>query len=223
MKAFVVALAVTYPFLAHYALAADSDAALVASVVVLLAAMLLPGLARGSRVAIVVAFAAVLGLVALVRADLVHLVLFVPPVAITAGLASLFGHSLRGGHTPLIQKLVLAIHPPDSPDLPDVLVYTRRLTAIWATLLGLLAAVNFVLALIARPGGVLDTLGIDARVSVSIETWSLFANFIGYAAIAALFAIEYAIRKRVFPRQPYRNFADFMQRVARVAPAVFRR
>lgn len=222
MKAFVVALAVTYPFLAHYALAVGSDAALLASVVVLLGAILLPGLVRGSRAAIAAAILAALALVGLVRADLVRLVLFVPPVAITAGLAALFGQSLRDGRVPLIQKLVLAIHPPDDPDLPDIRVYTRRLTAIWAALLGLLAAVNLVLALIARPGGLLDTFGVASPVSVSIETWSLFANFLGYLAIAVLFAVEYAFRKRVFPRQPYRNFADFLQRVARVAPAVFR-
>ena len=222
MKAIVVALAVTYPFLAHYALASGREPALVASVVVLLAAILLPGLARGSRLAIVFAGLASIGLYGLVQADLVRLVLFVPPVAITAGLAALFGASLRDGRTPLIQKLVLAIHPPDDPDLPDIRIYTRRLTAIWAALLASLAIANFLLALVAAPGGVLDALGTATPFAVSIETWSLFANFIGYAAIAALFAIEYAFRKRVFPRQPYRNFADFMQRVARVAPAVFR-
>lgn len=222
MKAPVVALAVTYPFLAHAAAATGEPKLLAAAAGVLVVAVTLPGLARGSKLAAAGLAAGAAAIYALARADALHLVPYAPPVLIAGLLAWLFGRTLLGGRMPLIEALVRAIHPPGDPVLDTIGPYTRRLTLAWAALLGAIALVDLALAALARPRGILATFGIDPGFGVAQPTWSLFANFVGYALIAAFAALEYRYRRRVFPVQPYRNFADFVRRVATTAPAVFR-
>jgi len=77
-----------------------------------------------------------------------------------------------------------------------------------------LTAVNFLLAMFARPGGLLLAAGIEPVVAVPLSAWSLFANVLTYGIIAALFLGEYAVRKRRFPQQPYRGLIDFTRRLA---------
>ena len=47
-----------------------------------------------------------------------------------------------------------------------------------------------------------------------LSAWSLFANLLSYLFIAALFAIEFVVRARRFPQQPYRGLIDFTRRLA---------
>jgi len=55
------------------------------------------------------------------------------------------------------------------------------------------------------------------------EWWSLFANLIAYVIVVAFFVVEYAYRRRRFPRQPYRNMLEFMQRLLTGLPGLLGR
>ncbi|MFX9318008.1 hypothetical protein ABTO00_19510, partial [Acinetobacter baumannii] len=90
-------------------------------------------------------------LVALPRSPHAQLPLLAPPVVFSGLLCWLFARTLRGGRTALITRLVEVA---EGPPPPDVARYTRALTAAWAVLLGLIAALNAGLALLAVPDGV---------------------------------------------------------------------
>ena len=217
----VVALAIGYPFLAHAAAATGSPRLTVLAAALLAALSLAPGLAARKPLAIAVAPIAALALWALARADAAQLPLFLPPVLINAYLAWMFGHTLLAGRVPLLERVVRLVHGDREIDrrIPS---YARRLTAVWTALFIAVAAVNLALALLARPGGLLLSFGVHPAITVPFEWWSLFANLLNYLLVGALFALEYVVRRRVFPQQPYRNFAEFIQRLVAVGPRLWR-
>ncbi len=213
-----VVFAATFPLLAHVATVLESRALTLASVAFLAAAILLRPLVEGQPWARIAAPFAALAIAVLWGMDAVGLLLYLPPVAVNVFLAWLFGHSLARGSRPLIERLVLLLQPPGAPPAPAVLRYAGRLTRVWTALFMALAVVNLALAALATPGGLLESSGFHAPVSVSRETWSLFANLLNYVIVAAFFLLEYAYRRRRFPDRPYRNFVDFLRRTAAVAP-----
>ena len=99
--------------------------------------------------------------------------------------------------------------------------YTRGLTTIWTVVFIAMALINLALALIASPGGLLARAGIDSAWSISDSQWSWFANWLNYGLVGAVFAIEFAYRKRRFPGR-YKNVADFFRRMAALGPAFWR-
>lgn len=219
-RAATVLPAVAYPVLAHLAVVTASPGLTVASVAVLALAVLLPGLISGRLAAWVGALLAACAIVLLARQDAAGLVLFLPPVLINFFLAWLFGHTLARGHRPLIERLVRLLHPPGEVLDPEVVRYARSLTATWTVLLGGLGFLNLLLALLASPGGLLETAGVAPPVAVPIETWSLFANLLNYLVVGAFFVAEWFYRRRRFPQQQYRNLFDFLRQAAGVGPAL---
>jgi uncharacterized membrane protein len=216
-----VLLALAFLGFAHVAAASGATAWASASVACLLLLLTWP---LHRRVAL---YSAALCLVALTVAVL-HaanrsaLVLLFPPVLLTMAFGLYFARSLRAGRTPLIERIVRALHP-DALAIPGVIAYARSATLLWAVLLLALATVNAVLALVAVPGGLLAALGVAAPFRVSDGQWSLFANGINYAVIGLVFVGEYAWRRRRFPQPtPYRSLPDFVRRVARLGPAFWR-
>ena len=151
----------------------------------------------------------------------VHLPLLLPPVLITGALGLYFARSLSAGRTPLIQRIVCALHP-EALAVPGVQPYTRRLTLLWALLLGLLCATSALLGLLAVPGGLLHALGLATPWPVPLAWWSTVANGLNYVVIGGFFVGEYAWRRRRFPQQPYAGFGDFLRRVAALGPAFWR-
>ena len=85
----------------------------------------------------------------------------------------------------------------------------------------MIALASLLLALCATPNGILLLLGVQPPVSVPQEAWSLFANVLEYALVAGFFVIEYAIRRRRVPQQPFTGLRDFTTRLLAVAPAAF--
>jgi uncharacterized membrane protein len=221
VKIVLVLLAVAYPVLAHLAALLARPALRTAAVAALAALVLLPLLRARPVAGTIAALATLVAAVALARHERLDLLLFLPPVLIPAFGAWLFGHTLAAGRVPLIQQLVALIHG-DGPIDPGVPAYARRLTLAWAGVMALLAVANAVLALLAAPGGVLLALGVAPPVAVPLAWWSWLANVGGYLLLAVLFAAEYAYRRRRFPDQPYRNFADFANRVRAVGPRLAR-
>jgi uncharacterized membrane protein len=221
VKILLVLLALAYPVLAHLAALLEQPVLRTAAVGALAALVLLPLLRAKPVTGAAATLAFVVAAVALARHDRLDLLLFLPPVLIPAAGAWLFGHTLAAGRVPLIERLVAMIHG-DGPIDPGVPAYARRLTLAWTLVLGLLAAANALLALLAVPGGVLAALDVASPVAVPLAWWSWLANVGGYALLAVLFAAEYAYRRRRFPDQPYRNFADFAARVRAAGPRLVR-
>jgi uncharacterized membrane protein len=222
VRRLAVALALGYPLLAHAASHWRSPALALAAGALLVLLASLPGLARGGFAGWLVLAAGFAALAALAALGNPQLPLFLPPVAINAFLAWLFGHTLARGRMPLIERLVRLLHPAEDPLDARVPAYARRLTLLWAALFAALALLAAALATLAVPGGLLAAAGIAPPFAVPLSTWSLWANLLGYLVVGALFVGEYAWRRRVFPQQPWRDFADFVRQVAAAGPRLWR-
>lgn len=216
----VALLALAFPLLAHAAAITGSAALAVASVAALVLAVAWPLRRRVLAFALLLAAAAV-ALAAAWAAGRVHVLTMLPPILITFAIAWQFAASLQAGREPLIRRIVVALHP-EALQIPGVREYTRRVTLLWALLLGALCVGNTVLALLAVPGGLLQAVGIEPFVAVPLQRWSVFANVVNYVAIGGFFVGEYLYRRTRFPQQPYRGFGDFVGRVARLGPAFWR-
>jgi uncharacterized membrane protein len=201
-----VAFAAAYPLVAHLAAARNSVRLTVAAVALLAVSALLNSLLRGRVAAWVTILIAIAACWALARNSLRLLPLYVPPVLVPAFLAWVFGQTLLPGRTSLIERLVHLLHAPDAVPEPAALVYARRLTLVWTVLFIVLAVTNLLLAAFAEP-----------------EQWSLFANLIAYVIVVAFFVVEYAYRRRRFPRQPYRTMLEFLQRLLISLPGLLGR
>ena len=217
-----VALAIAYALCAHAASTGHGEAFAVAALAVLVLMVVLPGIAdrrRWARIALPAGLAAVWWLHAAGHA---MLPLLLAPVAFVALIAWWFGRSLASPHGALISRIVAALERVPVHGLePAILRYTRGLTASWAVALTVLAACNLLLALLATPGGLLDQAGIAAPWPITPAQWSWFANLATWGIVGGLFVIEYPIRKRRFPNR-YRNFGDFLRRMAGLGPAFWR-
>jgi uncharacterized membrane protein/3-hydroxymyristoyl/3-hydroxydecanoyl-(acyl carrier protein) dehydratase len=215
-----VAFAVSYPALAHATSLLESAALALASVVVLAAAVLFQPLIDRRRWAWIAMPLVGVAIVGLWRLDAAALVLFLPPVLLNIFLAWLFGHTLRRGSVPLIERIVRLMQPPGIPPGRAVVRYAGNLTRIWTLLFVSLGAVNGVLAACVVPGGLLDSAGLRPPLAVGRGTWSLFANVLNYLIVAVFFLLEFWYRMRRFPDRPYRNLREFLSRAAHAAPAL---
>jgi uncharacterized membrane protein len=227
LRGIVIALAVSYPLVAHLAVLTGSPRLTVASLAVLVALALWPALARRGALAwlaaLVAAAAVALSLVA--AQGWPWLPLYAPPVLGDAFLAWLFGHTLARGQVPLIERMVYLVHAPAPGEALDaaVLSYARTLTAAWAALFAVLGLTNLLLALCATPNGILVLLGRVPLLAVPQRAWSWFANIAEYLIVAGVFVGEYAYRRRRFPQRPYAGLVDFLRRLSAVAPRILER
>src|SRR4249919_40006 len=215
-------LALAYPLLAHLA-GARHDPALAAIALADLGLVVLLHALLQRRIGAWLLLAAIVpGLFALARSHYALLPLLLVPVAIISLVAWTFGRTLRPGRVPLITQIVAALDAvPPAALAPELRRYTRTLTAAWAGLLGTLALVNLVLAMLAVPNGLLASVGIAPPWTVSEAQWSWFANILNYGIVAGFFVGEYLVRKRRFPGR-YHSLLDFLQRMARLGPAFWR-
>ena len=197
------ACAFAYPLVAHLAVARNSARLTIAAVALLALSALLRSLTQGRLAAWLAVPLVIGGCWWLVHSSMEVLPLYLPPVLVPAFLAWIFGQTLLRGRTPLIERLVLVLHGPDTVPEDGVLAYARHLTQAWAVLFIGLAATNLLLAIFAEP-----------------EVWSLFANLIAYVIVLVFFVAEYAYRRRRFPQQPYRNMFEFVQRVLASLPSL---
>ena len=215
-------LALAYPLLAHLAGARHDPALAAIALADLGLVVLLHALLQRRMGAWLLLAAMVPGLFALARSHYALLPLLVVPVAIISLVAWTFGRTLRSGRVPLITQIVAALDAmPPTALAPELRSYTRTLTAAWAGLLGTLALVNLVLAMLAVPNGLLASIGITPALTVGEAQWSWFANIFNWGIVVGFFVGEYLLRKRRFPGR-YRSLLDFLQRMARLGPAFWR-
>lgn len=215
----MIGLAIAYPVLAHMAVVSRSVAVTVASLAVLASLVMLPRLVARNVVAWCLAPLLAGGLLWIAHSNAAWLPLYATPVLVNLFGAWIFGHTLAPGQMPLIERLARLLHEPEGIN-DEIARYARKVTLMWALFLSSLAVLNLTLALLASPGGVLQMMGWHPTVTVPVEVWSLFANFIDYVLAGVLFLAEYAYRQRKFPEQPYRNVFDFMQRARRISHRV---
>lgn len=217
-----VLLAVAYALLAHVASVRVDDRYACAALVVLVLLVLMPSM-------IARRFWSWLALPALLAVAWViylkgfaNLPLLLVPVVFVGLVAYWFGRSLLPGQVPRITRIVAALDGVPAAQLaPELRGYTRSLTAVWAGLLLLLGTINLALALIASPGGLLASAGIDPPVTITREQWSWFANLFNYGIVGGTFVIEYAVRKRYFPER-HSSVADFVRKLVALGPGFWR-
>lgn len=216
-------LAVAYPLLAHWASVDGSGVVALLALADLAVIVLLQPLALRRGWAWLLLALVGAGLWALHDSKVPALLLLAPPVVFTAMLSWWFGRSLGAGRVPLISRIVAGLEGCQPPALkPELKHYTRRLTAIWSMLLAALALANAGLALIAVPDGILMRLGHPPLLAVSQDAWSWFANLLNYGIVGGFFVAEYLYRKRRFRDRPYRNFPEFLRRMAALGPGFWR-
>ena len=109
-------------------------------------------------------------------------------VALHAGLGALFGRTLLGEREPLVTRLARLVHG-ELP--PPISRYTRAVTAAWTLFFGAMAAGSVLLYVFAP------------RV-----TWSAFVNLLTLPCVVAMFLVEYAVRRLLFPW--YRHVSIFV-------------
>ncbi|MFP7723405.1 ketosynthase [Lysobacter sp. A3-1-A15] len=218
-----IALLVAYPLLAHWASAGGGALAAVLALLDLVALVLADALLRPRAWAWAVLVASAAALWLLLDTPWPALLLLAPPILFTGLLAWLFGRSLASPRGALITRIVSALErlaPAELP--PDLLRYSRGLTAAWALVLALLTVANGVLALVVVPDGVFATLGMASPWPVSQEAGSLFANILNYGVLGVFFIGEYVLRHRLFRDRPYRNFVDFLRQMGALGPGFWK-
>ncbi len=216
-------LALAYPGLAHWATHGGGAWAEVVALTDLALVVLVDGLMRRHPVAWL-SLAAIVAVLALsAGTPLPRLLLLAPPMLFTGLAAWVFARSLGDPRGALITRIVEKMERCDAGRLaPALRRYTRRLSLAWAGVLGLLCAINGVLAMVAVPDGALALLGISAPVSISREQWSLFANLLNYGLVGVFFIGEYLLRRRLFAERPYRDFLEFLRMMAGLGPDFWR-
>ncbi|WP_460713308.1 COG4648 family protein [Lysobacter terrae] len=211
--------ALAYPLLAYTATRTGSGAAAALALGDLALVFLAGPMLYLRPWAWAVAAALAVGLYSASGTAIPQMLLLAPPVLFLALLSWLFGRTLRGSRQPLITRIVAALHDQPAEQLPDELLrYTRRLTAAWALLLGMLAVVNGALAFAEVPGGVLALLGQAPPWGIPRNEGSLLANLVNYGVVGAFFVGEYVFRGFRFKDRPYRHFFDFLHRMGRLGP-----
>ena len=123
------------------------------------------------------------GLLALVVLTRQQSFVALPSLVMYVALTSVFGLWLRAGAEPLIARIARFSYPADMS--PTFERYLRRLTAAWTLLFAVLGCITVVLALVAP-----------------FAWWSLFANVLSWAVMAAMFTGEWLMRRLLLPHLP---------------------
>lgn len=213
-----LALAAAYPVLAHAASARASGVLAAFAIADIALILLLPALARGRLRAWTLLACVALAAAWLGRTRYALLPLLLVPVLFVGLVAWGFASTLRAGRVPLISRIVSALEATDPAQLEsEIARYTRRLTALWAAVLAVLAVVNFALALLAVPDGLLATFGMSTPWPVGERLWSWCANGATYGLIGGLMVAEFAWRSHRFPGR-YHGPLDFAKRMAALGP-----
>lgn len=189
------ALLVAYPALVHLAVMWHAPRLEWLALVVMCAIPLYRGLraARPGHWAALAGLAGVLHVLTTLGGGMYAL--FVPPVVTPAAVAWVFASSLRAGQVPLVTRLAqLGRGPLES----RVLAYTRRVTVVWALVLGGIAVWDAALAVFAP-----------------LPVWSLVSNGLNYLLVALVFVLEYGYRRLRFPGHASGGFLAHLRVVAR--------
>ncbi len=115
-------------------------------------------------------------------------------------LAAAFGATLARERKALCTRFAEAVHGGDLA--PEVLRYTRQVTAAWTTFFVALSVVSSVLFFF-----------------FSIEAWSVFANFLTLPLVFLMFAAEYGVRLLKLPNLERHSIMDGVLAFWKTPPA----
>ena len=193
----IIAGAIAYPVLAHYSTATAAAATLPALGV---AVSLAPSLAillwltwrspmrRGVMVLACVSVGALLwGFWDTLERNF-SWVYFLQHAGTYAMLAAVFGVTLARGRQALCTRFAEMVHGSLTPEEAR---YSRQVTWAWTFFLLSISLVSVALFFL-----------------VSIEVWSVFANFLSFPLILLMFVVEFAVRRRVLPHQKQHSILD---------------
>lgn len=187
-------LLLLYPLLVHAAIVVDSRLLEFAALVLLAANILGPVLARlWAWLALAICAAASAFFVVLGDG---RLFLYAAAVLSPLALMWFFARTLLPGQVPLVTRIADDMSGPLSPLVQN---YTRRVTQLWVIALAGFATANFLLALWASP-----------------VTWSLFANFINYFIVGALFLAEWLFRCWYLRDDNSMNWREYLRALMRL-------
>jgi uncharacterized membrane protein len=181
--AFVVAVSVGFAVLAHVTIVEGRTSGIGALLSLVPLALVAAWAARHARRPLVVAALALAAAIAWIGwAELErHFpdVFFLEHAGANLALAIVFGRTLTPGREPLCTRFARLLH---GTLPPAVEAYSRQVTLAWTIFFAAMFAASCLLYF----GGWL-------------ALWSLLANFLSPALIAAMFAVEYFVRHRVLP------------------------
>ncbi|MHB8759732.1 MAG: COG4648 family protein [Thiobacillus sp.] len=195
-RGFAIAGAVIgYPVAAHYSTTAPgAPAALGVAVSLLPSLAILAALAwrsprRGAALLACGAVAALLwGFWGTLERNF-NWVYFLQHAGTNVMLALAFGATLARGRKALCTHFAEAVH--GGALAPEVLRYTRQVTAAWTVFFVALSVVSSVLFFF-----------------FSIEAWSVFANFLTLPLVLLMFAAEYGVRRLKLPKLERHGIMD---------------
>ena len=118
---------------------------------------------------------------------------YVPPVLIYLVLLTTFGITLRHGREPLIARFARMEQGPLTAELSG---YTRALTQLWCVFFAVMA-----------------TISVGLAWWTSLSLWSLFTHLISYLLLGALFAGEYAYRRKRFPQYQHASLWQLIRNI----------
>ena len=193
MKWLAVALAVAYPVLMHVAVVYDSQLLRIVALCCLTAAIVVVPRVRRLG-AWLLSLAIVAGIIGLSKWDGARYAAYAPPIFVHALLMWVFARTLLPGREPLVTAISRSVRGSLSPEL---VMYTRGVTIMWSGCFAVLLALSVVLPF------------------VTIYAWSLCTNVINYALIAALFVLEFVVRRWRFPADNVYGFLGYLRIVAK--------
>lgn len=189
----LAALALAYIVLAHYTLLHPQTAPL--GLLVVLAPMCLAALSMAWQASRRWLALGLLGLgtagVALAWSRLVHhagSIYWMEHAGSQLMLCLGFGRTLQAGREPLCSRFARMV---EGELTPAIARYTRQVTQAWT---GFFAAMAIVSTILFH--------------TVSLEVWSVFANFCTAPLIALMFVVEYAVRHLLHPDREHAHIID---------------
>lgn len=151
-----------------------------------------------------------------------ELALMALPVVFLALAGHLFARTLRRGREPLVTRFARVIEGEIHLNQPGVRGYTRGVTVFWACLLGAMACWSLALALLARPGGWLQTFGVEASIHLP-GAWLVWYPEVGcWAVLVLAFVGEYGFRRWYLRGIAHASVGRFVLRLAQQWPALVR-
>jgi hypothetical protein len=183
------------------------------AIVLLLAALGLPVLRRRSGIGLALWLAFAVAMVAAAASGHLQLAFSALPILILFALAALFARTLRAGREPLIARCIRVVEGEHRLALPGVARYARGVTLYWACVLAVQAAILTMLLVCAKPGGVLDVLGIGVPFAIPRDALAWYPEAGCWAVLALAFAAEYAVRRWSLRGIPHPPVSGFVKRL----------
>jgi uncharacterized membrane protein len=120
-------------------------------------------------------------------------------------LGAYFASTLRPGKTALVTRMAALVRTSMNP---EVVAYTRKVTAIWV-------GYFFGMALISL------ALFLFGLISGSMLAWSILSNALTWPAVAVLACGEYLVRRKRFPNDEHMSLWENLKMSAKVNPRDF--